>query len=166
VELTPRTSPGATEAQRRRRRRGPWPSVVVALVVVALGVVAWQGLTNAAVYFYNADEALADRDQLGERRFRLQGSVVEGSIDRSPTGADFTVSYNDVDVAVRHAGSTPELFQPGIPVVLEGRWADRADGDHFLSDRILVKHTEEYEADHGDRLDDARDAADDVTGEP
>jgi cytochrome c-type biogenesis protein CcmE len=166
VELTPRTSPEAPDARRGRRRRGPWPSLVVAVVVVALGVVAWQGLTNAAVYFYNADEAVSERDQLGERRFRLQGSVVEGSIDRSATGADFTVSYNGVDVAVRHAGSTPELFQPGIPVVLEGRWAERASGDHFVSDRILVKHTEEYEADHGDRLDDARDAADDVTGEP
>jgi cytochrome c-type biogenesis protein CcmE len=156
VELTPRTSPEAP-TRPGRRRRGPWPSIVVGLVVVALGLVAWQGLTNAAVYFQNADEAVAKRDELGDRRFRLQGTVVEGTVERSSSGAEFDVTYNEVSVSVRHAGSTPELFQPGIPVVLEGAWADRAEGDHFVSDRILVKHTEEYEAEHEDRLDEAED---------
>jgi cytochrome c-type biogenesis protein CcmE len=56
---------------------------------------------------------------------------------------------------VVHAGDPPELFEPGIPVVLEGRWA--ASGDHFDSDAIRVKHSEEYEADNGDRLREAED---------
>src|SRR3546814_4246885 len=49
---------------------------------------------------------------------------------------------------------SPELFQPDIPVVLEGRWSD--EGDWFASDRILVKHSEDYEADNPDRTDDYR----------
>ena len=37
-------------------------------------------------------------------------------------------------------------------MVLEGRWSD--EGDWFASDRILVKHSEDYEADNPDRTDD------------
>jgi cytochrome c-type biogenesis protein CcmE len=151
VELTPRTGPTA-------RRRSMWPKVAIVAVVVALGAVAFQGINHAAVYFHNADEAVAMRDELGDRRFRLQGTVVAGSIERTPGGASFAVAYNGVRVRVRHQGSTPEMFQPGIPVVLEGSWSDTSPA--FDSDRILVKHSEEYEADHGDRLDDADDGQD------
>jgi cytochrome c-type biogenesis protein CcmE len=150
VELTPRPP--------RPARRAIWPKAVIALVVVALGAVAVQGINQAAVYFYNVDEAVAMRDELGDRRFRLQGSVVDGSIERSDTGADFDVAYNDERVRVIHAGSTPEMFQVGIPVVLEGRWSP--DSAEFESDRILVKHSEEYEEEHGDRIDDAEDGTD------
>jgi cytochrome c-type biogenesis protein CcmE len=38
-------------------------------------------------------------------------------------------------------------------VVLEGRWDP--SGDFFASDRILVKHSEQYESDNEDRLKDA-----------
>ena len=49
---------------------------------------------------------------------------------------------------VVHQGDPPELFQAGLPVVLEGRW----QGDVFASDRILVKHSEEYKASNPDRV--------------
>jgi cytochrome c-type biogenesis protein CcmE len=61
------------------------------------------------------------------------------------------VVFNDVTVDVAHRGDPPELFQPEIPVVLEGQW----QGDTFASDRILVRHSSEYEAENGDRLDEA-----------
>jgi cytochrome c-type biogenesis protein CcmE len=147
MELTPR------KPEARSRRSTFWPRLAIAGVVVAIGMVAVQGINNAAVYFYNVDEAVAMRDELGDRRFRLQGTVVDGSIERAEGGAEFEVAFNGERAAVRHAGSTPEMFQPGIPVVIEGQWSD-AD-PVFESDRILVKHSEEYEAEHEDRLDDA-----------
>ena len=49
-----------------------------------------------------------------------------------------------------HHGGPPELFKPGIPVVLEGRW----QGDTYASDRIMVKHTEEYRAENPERVKD------------
>ena len=59
---------------------------------------------------------------------------------------------------MHHEGDPPELFEPGIPVVLEGRWA--SSRRRLQSDAILVKHAEQYEADNGDRLDDAEDGRD------
>jgi cytochrome c-type biogenesis protein CcmE len=155
VELTPRTAPDVRGAVTARRRRSPWAYGVLALVVLGLGVVVYQGLTSASLYFYNADEAVDHQADLGEKRFRLQGTVQSDSIEPTGEGVDFTVAFNGVDVAVQHAGDPPELFEPGVPVVLEGRWDP--SGDVFDSDRILVKHSEQYQADNGDRIDDAED---------
>lgn len=155
MELSPRTAPDPSGAVTPRRRRSPWASGALVLVLIGIGVVAYQALSSASLYFYNADEAVEQKADLGDRRFRLQGSVLDDVVSTAD-GVTFTVKFNGVEVPVRHDGDPPELFQPGIPVVLEGRWSP--SGDVFDSDRILVKHSEEYEADNGGRLDDAKDA--------
>ncbi len=161
MELTPRTAPGpGTVAP--RRHRSPWAYAALVVVVVGIGVVAYQALTSASLYYYNADEALEQREALGDRRFQIQG-LVRDDVDSTADGVTFTITFNNKDVPVRHLGDPPELFEPGIPVVLEGRWSD---DDHFASDRILVKHTPEYEAENEDRLDDAKDADADEPAEP
>ena len=121
---------------------------VVAVVVVAVGFLLWQGLGSATLYFKTADEAVRDRDDLGDRRFRIEGAVVAGSVREVSDGVDFRIQANGVDVPVRHQGDPPELFQPDIPVVLEGQW----QGQSFASDRIMVKHTSEYREENPDRV--------------
>ena len=145
VPPAPPTTPGG-RAQSRRR-------AVIAGIVVVVAAVAllWQGLGNAAVYFKTADEAVAERDELGTRRFRLEGIVLAGSTKRVGDAVEFTVTENGTDVDVVHrGGDPPELFKDGIPVVLEGRWS----GEHFASDEIMVKHTSEYRKDNPDRVKD------------
>jgi cytochrome c-type biogenesis protein CcmE len=176
MELSPRTGPApgetagpglAPSAPRRggTSKRLPVILVLVAIVAVA-GFVIVSALGNATMFFYNADEAVAQRAELGTSRFRLQGTVVGGTIERTPDGVEFVVTYNGVEVPVRHQGDPPELFEPDIPVVLEGRFATApgAEGEQagagasadeaplFLSDRMLVKHDENYVAEEGDRL--------------
>jgi cytochrome c-type biogenesis protein CcmE len=127
---------------------------VLVAVVIGVGVVAYQGLTSASLYYYNADEAVAQRADLGDKRFQVQG-LVRDDVASTADGVTFTITFNGVDLAVHHDGDPPELFKPGIPVVLEGQWDP--SGDFFASDRILVKHSEQYQADNGDRLRDAQD---------
>jgi cytochrome c-type biogenesis protein CcmE len=154
VELTPRTAPDPSDLTTAPRGRSLWAYGILAVVLVAVGVVAYQGLTSASLYFYNADEAVAERDTLGDKRIRVQGTVQEG-VETTAEGVTFTIAFNGVEVPVIHDGDPPELFEPGIPVVLEGHWA--TDAEPFLSDEILVKHDEQYEADNGDRIADAED---------
>ena len=116
--------------------------------MVALGFLLFQGLGDATLYFRTADEAVAQRESLGERRFRIEGTVVPGSVQSSDNDVAFRIAGNTTEVTVVHQGDPPELFKPGIPVVLEGRFA----GEHFASDRIMVKHTEDYVADHPERV--------------
>ena len=136
--------------QRSRLRLG----VVLAVIAGALAYLLLQGLGNATLYFRNADEAVAQRESLGTRRFRLQGTVVDGTVEQVGDRVQFVVEYNGVTVPVLHAGDPPELFKPGIPVVLEGHFAEGRDV--FESDRIMIRHSSEYRAEHPDR----------VTGEP
>jgi cytochrome c-type biogenesis protein CcmE len=123
--------------------------IVLAVVCGAIAFLLVQGLGNATTYFRNADEALADREDLGTRRFRLQGTVVDEA-RRDGDVVVFAVEYHCARVAVRHAGDPPELFRRGVPVVLEGRFEEGSDV--FDSDRIMVRHTEEYRTKEGDRL--------------
>ena len=127
-------------------RRRLWLAGVV--VLAALGFLVFQGLGNATLYFRTADEAVAQREQLGDRRFRIEGDVVDGSVRQVGNDVSFTLTKNDVQVPVQHKGDPPELFRPGIPVVLEGRFKD----DYFSSDRILVKHSETYVAENPERV--------------
>ena len=130
-----------------KKRRG---LILLFGAFVVAGVLLWQGLSNATVYFKTVDEAVAQRADLGDRRFRVEGVVVEGSVKGDDNGVTFVVTNNNVDLTVRHKGDPPELFKPNIPVVLEGRF----QGADFASDRILVKHTEEYRKDNPERVKD------------
>lgn len=154
VPAAPPVHPGRTTGAR--------VYVAVAAVLVALGFVVFRGLGNATVYFKTADEAVAQQDSLGTRRFRIEGVVLPGTTKTTTTGVTFVIEQNGVDVTVRHRGDPPELFQPNIPVVLEGRFAPaglqpaKGSGANpvFESDRIMVKHTNEYRAENPDRVKD------------
>jgi cytochrome c-type biogenesis protein CcmE len=133
LDLTPRDAP-------QPRRRSVGVVVVIVALLGAFGFLLYQGLDQATLYFYNADEAVAKKADLGDHRFRLQGTVLADSVEELPEGVSFTVTFNGAEVPVDYVGDPPELFQEGIPAVVEGRW----EGDRFAGDRIIVKHTETY----------------------
>ncbi len=117
-------------------------------IVLVLGFLLVRGLGDATVYFRTADEAVAQRSTLGTRRFRLEGTVVSGSVAESRGDVALRVAKNGVEVPVVHRGDPPEMFRPDMPVVLEGHF----QGNEFASDRIMVKHSENYDADHPERV--------------
>ena len=139
----PRVRPAAPSATKWRI------AAVVVVVAAAIGFLVFKGLGDATVYFKTADEAVAEKDELGDRRFRVEGAVVTDSVQETSDGVRFEIINAGETVSVVHRGDPPELFKPGIPVVLEGRW----DGDVYASDRILVKHTSEYREQNPDRVD-------------
>lgn len=144
IAPAPRVRPASGAASRTRI------AAVVFVVLAAIGFLVFKGLGNATVYFKTADEAVADKEELGSRRFRVEGAVVTGTVRQVDEGVRFEIISAGEVVPVLHRGDPPELFQPGIPVVLEGRW----DGDVYASDRIMVKHTTEYREQNPDRVDD------------
>lgn len=158
LDLSPRI-PAATARPPRRQRS---VAVYLALLAVVLGIgfVVLQALDGATLYFRNVDEAVAQRDELGERRFRLQGLVGDDVVVDGDE-VSFTATFNGVDLPVRHTGDPPDLFGPGQSVVLEGRF-DGGSAPLFRSDELFVKHSEEYVAENSDRIDDAEDGTGDL----
>lgn len=128
------------------------------VIVAALAFLVAKGLGTATVYFREADEAVAQMDSLGTRRIRVEGIVVAGSIRTIGDGVRFRIEQNGTEILVTHRGDPPELFRPDIPVVLEGRFASgqrRPSGRtlaRFDSDRVMVKHTNQYTEANPDRV--------------
>jgi cytochrome c-type biogenesis protein CcmE len=144
----PTPPPEVAAGARRTRRR----LVVVAVVLVAaLVFLLVEGLGSSLDYFETVGQALAQQHTLGTRTFRLEGTVVPGSVRRTEVGADFVVSGQGRHIAVANTGSPPQLFQPGIPVVVVGHFASPGSQD-FVSDQIMVKHSADYIAAHPGRV--------------
>ena len=126
--------------------------IVGGIIVAALAFLVFQGLGNATVYFKTADEAVQQKAALGTHRFRIEGTVVPGSLHEAGTQAvAFAIASKGVQVPILHHGDEPPLFRDQSnppPVVLEGHF----EGDTFASDRIIVKHTETYTQQHPDRV--------------
>ena len=77
TDLTPRTGPD-DDTTTPKRRRNVLPMIVLALVLVAGGVIVTQFLRSAVDYYCNVDE-VGVRDGCDEdRRLRLQGVVERG----------------------------------------------------------------------------------------
>jgi cytochrome c-type biogenesis protein CcmE len=125
--------------------------VVFALLAAALVFLLVEGLGSSLDYFDTVDQALAHRAQLGTSTFRLEGSVVPGSIHSTATGADFRLSQGPHVVDVVNTGSPPQLFQANIPVVVVGHFASNTSGE-FESNTIMVKHSANYIAQYPGRV--------------
>ncbi|MEM7275015.1 MAG: cytochrome c maturation protein CcmE [Actinomycetota bacterium] len=124
--------------------------LILSVLGLVAGFVLFQALTSARVFFLNVDEAVAQRTELGIDTFRMQGTVISEPIESEDGSLIFTVSYNGVDAQVRHVGDEPsDLFRLDEQVVTEGHW----EGEIFISNQILVKHSEEYIEDNPDRVD-------------
>ena len=121
--------------------------IAICAVLAALAFVVSKGLGDATVYFKTADEAVDERSELGDRRFRVEGLVTD-PVEVRGDSVSFSIMSAGVCLDVLHQGDPPELFKAGIPVVLEGQW----QGDVYRSDRIMVRHSNEYKEKNGERL--------------
>lgn len=130
----------------RRPRLRFW--IVGAVILGAIAFLLYQGLSNSIEYFLTANQAVAERARLGSQTFRLEGTVVPGTERQVPGGVDFSVESHRVKVGVTERGNPPQLFRPGIPVVLVGHF----QGQGFWSDQIMVKHSANYIARHPNRV--------------
>jgi cytochrome c-type biogenesis protein CcmE len=145
------TTPAVPASRRPRRRQRLRLLVMFAVLAAAVVYLLVEGLGSSLDYFETVHQALAQRATLGTSTLRLEGTVVSGSIHRTAVGADFVMSGSGQRVSVENSGSPPQLFQPGIPVVVVGHFAS-AMSDVFISNQIMVKHSATYIAAHPARV--------------
>ena len=164
-DLGPRSAPLDLTPEPTRpvvRTRRPGAMLLLLGVVAAVVFVLLRSLGDASLFFYEVSEAVELRSELGDDRFRVVGTpqpgLVEGELG-GETAVVFTLCADDVLADVVHLGDPAELFQPGVPVVLQGAWkAGRppdlteldgaADDGWFLrTDHMVVKHDNDYRSD-------------------
>lgn len=123
--------------------------VTVGLVLIgAFAFLLVKGIGTAINFYLPVNQALHQRSMLAGRTFNLEGLVEPGSIHSTPQGVDFTVSAGGDDLRVINSGSPPQLFQQNIPVIAVGH----LQGNTFVSDQIMVKHSSTYIAAHPGRV--------------
>lgn len=115
-------------------------------LVLSMAVLLWAGLDRPGgfVYYLTVSEFLVQPAQATDG-FRVNGKVVQGSIERAPSGEDvaFTMSDGASQLAVRYHGIIPDTFVDDADVVVEGRLgSDRV----FAATTLLAKCPSKYES--------------------
>lgn len=119
----------------------------VGAVVVAIGALAWLSygnLGNNLVYYWSPSEIVEKGSSAEGALVRLGGLVVPGTfkLEDCKPGCTFRISDGKTEVQIATQGLPPQMFREGIGVVVEGRM----EGDTFVTDRVMVKHSNEYRA--------------------
>ncbi|MFQ5877244.1 MAG: cytochrome c maturation protein CcmE [Acidobacteriota bacterium] len=132
------------------RRISPKFLIAVPLLVAGLLVLFGVGHKGSLVYYLTVGEFLdrRARSDLGEN-FRINGNVVEGSIERTPgaPGARFLMTDGTRELPVAYSKETPDTFVDGSEVVVEGSLGP--DGV-FVAHTLLAKCPSKYEAENRD----------------
>ena len=132
-----------TDKQRRMFLAG-----ALLCATLALGFVSFGNLGENLVYYWDPSQI----EEAGEKAYgatiRLGGVVKSGTLkwDTQSNELNFIVSDGAAEVAVHATGAPPQMFREGIGVVVEGTMVRSATGGVFESDRLMVKHSNEYKA--------------------
>ncbi len=118
--------------------------LVLFLVVVssaAIGLVTYALRENINL-FYTPSQVAAGAVPM-EKRVRVGGMVVEGSVRRDRTSLEvfFQLTDGTAAVDVRFAGILPDLFAEGQAGVATGKLNDQGV---FMAEEVLAKHDENY----------------------
>ena len=95
---------------------------------------------------------MAHRHTLGTQTFRLEGTVVPGTIHATDAGSDFAICQGAERRARRqHRQPARALPRPRVPVVVVGHFTSDTSND-FVSNSILIKHSSTYSAQYPSRV--------------
>lgn len=147
-----RSSPGSGDVQAAPGRSNL--GMLIALLVIAgaiLMFVLGQD-SKALAYSMNVTDVLSRQDELGERKLKVQGYLVEGSLRKREEPCEFRFHMRDAEadadqrLEVRYAQCiVPDTFRDvkGMPVEVtaEGQWVD----GHLEASLISAKCPSKYE---------------------
>ncbi|MBO85562.1 MAG: cytochrome c biogenesis protein CcmE [Deltaproteobacteria bacterium] len=121
--------------------------LVVTLLVAAsaLGFIAFGNMGENLVYYWDVGQLREAGDKAIGSTIRLGGVVKEGTVDWRPDEShlEFIITDGSQEVPVECSGAPPQMFREGIGVVVEGTMTPSGT---FTSERLMVKHSNEYKA--------------------
>jgi cytochrome c-type biogenesis protein CcmE len=117
--------------------------VVVALVLLGGASALVLSALSDSVAFFVTPSDIATGKVDADKRFRLGGLVVEGSVERGTDNGvvRFRLTDQAHEVPVRYQGILPDLFREGQGIVAQGMLGN--DGV-FAASEVLAKHDENY----------------------
>jgi cytochrome c-type biogenesis protein CcmE len=106
---------------------------------VSLAVMA----SRQNIMFYYDPSQVAAGQAPSDKRFRIGGMVVKGSVVRKPGDLNVRFVLSDFahEVPVQYSGVLPDLFREGQGIIAHGTLNSSGD---FVADEVLAKHDEKY----------------------
>ena len=122
----------------KRKRR--LITVFLILVSSAFGsFLIIKALDSNLDFFFTPSELYA-QDIPDNKRIKVGGMVLEGSVKRDKTNIIFEITDYKNSITINFNGIVPDLFQEGSGVVVLGY----LDKDIILAEEVLAKHDENY----------------------
>ena len=122
--------------QRKRRLT----TVFLILISSAFGsFLIIKALDSNLDFFFTPTELYAQNIPVN-KRIKVGGMVLEGSVKREKTNIIFEITDYENSITVNFNGIVPDLFQEGSGVVVLGYM----NKDVILAEEVLAKHDENY----------------------
>jgi cytochrome c-type biogenesis protein CcmE len=90
-------------------------------------------------YFFTPTE-LKDRNIPADKRIKVGGMVLSGSIERISSSISFVITDYENSIKVEYEGIVPDLFKEDSGVVVLGNLKDKI----LYAEEVLAKHDENY----------------------
>ena len=115
-------------------------SVLIILITSALGsYLIIKALDSNLDFFYTPSE-LTDQEIPNNKRIKVGGMVLEGSVLREKTKIEFVITDYKGSIEVVFDGVVPDLFKEGSGVVVLGYLNEKT----LYAEEVLAKHDENY----------------------
>ena len=120
-------------------------SVGSAIILGALGWLAWVGYGESNTYYHTIAELSTLRGAQARQRMRIGGTVKPGSIARFTGRVDFVIEGDGKALPVSYVGSDPlpDTFVDSSQALVEGRLV--ASGA-LVADKVQAKCASKYES--------------------
>ena len=125
-------APGASSSKRRAKFIGGGGAIALVLIGLVFSAMTRPGATD---FYLTTSELTAKGATAPGQAVRVNGRVVEGSVQRDGLTTTFTVTDAKADVTVTTDQPLPSAFKPGADVVAHGTF----DGTTFTADDVVAK---------------------------
>ena len=115
-------------------------TVFLILITSALGsFLIIRALDSNLDFFFTPSELLQENIP-NNKRIKVGGMVLDGSVKRDKTNISFVVTDYEGSINVEFDGLVPDLFKEGSGVVVLGYLKDKT----VIAEDVLAKHDENY----------------------
>lgn len=115
-----------------------------AVIVFILGYLGFVGFQESKAYFYTVSELYASPAKFQDRRLKVEGDVVPGTIAREGQAVRFVITHENQTLPVNYIGTDPlpDTFRDHSTAVVDGKL--EANGT-FTAHKLQAKCASKYE---------------------
>jgi cytochrome c-type biogenesis protein CcmE len=115
-------------------------TVLLILTTSAVGSFLIIRALDSNLDFFFTPSELFKENIPNNKRIKVGGMVLEGSVSRDKTNISFVITDYEGSINVKFDGLVPDLFKEGSGVVVLGYLQDKT----LIAEDVLAKHDENY----------------------